>query len=126
MNVRILNSYKGKCFAAFCLSVLIAGTFCVSTPCRADDSLTVDPLKLINWASGPQQINLGEFVNIDLPAGYQMTDLRGARILLESQNSTPPADLVAVVASQSSKWWAVLEFSPKGYVKDAGQIDSDA
>lgn len=89
-----------------------------------------DPLSQITWATGPQQIHLGDYADMDVPAGYQMTDARGARILLESLNNPVPADTIGLItpASGSAKWWAVIEYDSKGYIKnpEAGKLNAAA
>lgn len=133
MNFNFLNSCKNaKHSAAFCFVAILAGSFSVQQ-CTAQQSsvpTVSDPLSQVNWATGPYQLHMGDFADMDLPAGYRMTDVRGARILLESLNQPVPADLVGIIAptSSSAKWWTVVEYDSKGYVKspDMTKVDSAA
>src|SRR5580658_8999247 len=105
MNVRFLNSYNyWKNTAAFCLILILACAFCVSQRCQGETSSTGvtvadDPFKQVNWASGPQHVSLGDFADVDIPAGYRLTDISGARILLQSGNQAVPSDLIGILAS---------------------------
>ncbi len=134
MKVQSLShSKKWGVFSVFCLLVVLAVTLCVCQQSRAAQSpatgaLVDDPFNQIHWAAGPQRITLSDFAYIDIPQGYRMTDVIGARKFLESQNDTVPGDTVGILASTSGNWWAVLEYNTKGYVKDANlqQIDSAA
>jgi uncharacterized membrane-anchored protein len=123
MNVNFLNSCKNaKHSAALCFVAILAGSFSLQQcPAQQSSAPTVsDPLSQVNWATGPYQLHMGDFADMDLPAGYRMTDVRGARTLLESLNQPVPADLVGIIApvSSSAKWWAVIEYDSKGYVKN--------
>jgi uncharacterized membrane-anchored protein len=80
----------------------------------------------ILWATGPQQLSLGDYAYIDIPANYRMTDAHGARIILDSLNNPVPDNLIGILGDTAGKWWAVMEYSPKGFVKDAEQINSAA
>ena len=79
---------------------------------------SVDPLKNVNWIAGPQSGTLG-VADLNIPAGYRFADARGARIILDSVNNPAPDDLIGVLAPASGKWWAILEYSSKGYLKNA-------
>src|ERR1700678_1043075 len=121
MNVRFLNCFKSSGHSAvFCLVAILAASFS-SQQCRAQQSsipIVSDPLTQINWATGPQEVHLGDFADMAVPSGYRMTDANGARILLESMNNPVPSDLVGLIApaTGAGKWWAVVEYDPKGYI----------
>ena len=81
----------------------------------------------VNWVSGPQTINLADAANIDIPAGYRLTDVSGARLFLQAANNPVPKNLIGLLSTDSGKWWAVVEYTPEGYVKDAdARIDAAA
>lgn len=134
MKDRFLNrSIKWESSAIFCLIVVVVGTLCVCPQSRAGQSpaasaMVDDPMSQIHWAAGPQRITLGDFAYIDIPQGYRLTDVLGARKFLESQNDSIPGDMIGILSSTSGNWWAVLEYNTKGYIKDAGAqpIDSAA
>jgi uncharacterized membrane-anchored protein len=127
MNVRHMQSFGGwKRSATTCLIPVLAVLFTFYSQGQGQQasagSLPVDPN--IMWAAGPQQLSLGDYAFIDLPAGYRMTDAHGARIILDSLNNPVPGNLIGVLSDTAGKWWAVMEYSPKGFVKDAEQINS--
>lgn len=128
MNVRHFNTFeKLKRALSFCVAGtgIVAGIICMDSQGLAQSF--ADPLK-INWISGPQQITIGSYANVNIPSGYRFADGNGARIILESENNPVPNDLIGIIAANSGKWCAVMEYSPKGYVKnpDTGQLNTTA
>lgn len=129
MNVRFLKTFAGATRSAV-LCIFAAVISCWFAQCQAQQSAQLsalfhDPLKQITWISGPQKINIGDFADINIPEGYRLTGAHGARIILDTLNNPVPDDVVGVLASDSGNWWAVLEYSSKGYVKiaDAAKIN---
>jgi uncharacterized membrane-anchored protein len=95
----------------------------------SQSDVSVDPLKYVNWISGPQKVTLGDFADINIPKGYRLTDVHGAKMVLESLNIPTPDELAGILAPTSGgKWMAVLQYSPKGYIKspDVTKIDTTA
>jgi uncharacterized membrane-anchored protein len=129
MKVRYLKSFKTcERSTTFCL-VAILGVLSLSwQQCRAQQSSLDSSMFLsgssVNWISGPQSLSVGDYADIQIPQGYRWVDGQAARTVLESQNNPVPADLIGVIAPDSGKWWAVVEFSPKGYLKDPKQFSS--
>ena len=97
----------------------------------SQSAITVDPLKYVSWTSGPQKVSLAlgsqTIADVNIPQGYRLTGTRGARIILDSVNNPAPDDVIGVLAPNSGKWWALLEYSFRGFVKDANiaQINAD-
>jgi uncharacterized membrane-anchored protein len=87
-----------------------------------------DPLKYVNWISGPQNVTLENVAAISIPDDCRLTDVHGARMILASFNDTIPDDLAGIIAPASGKWIAILEYSPAGYVADPDptKIDTKA
>lgn len=131
MNVQSLNPSGGvrRVVAAFLLGV-VTGTACVQPSLAQQFSsqsvVFADPLKQLNWISGPQNITIGDFAKVTIPDGYRFTDARGARVILENANTPVPNDLVGVLADKAGTWWAVLQYDKTGYIKstDLAKIDS--
>jgi uncharacterized membrane-anchored protein len=128
MNVRYLKSSKAcERSTTFCL-IAILGVFSVSVQqqCRAQSSLDSNMFSgsAANWISGPQALSVGNYADIQVPLGYRWVDGQAARAVLESQNNPVPDDLIGVIAPDSGKWWAVVEFAPDGYLKDAKEFSS--
>lgn len=122
MKVRYLKNLKTcERSTTFCL-VAILGAFSLSLQpqCRAQSSLdsTAFSGSAANWISGPTTMSVGDYADIQVPQGYRWVDGQAARAVLESQNNPVPDDLIGVLAPDSGKWWAVVEFTPNGYLKD--------
>ena len=69
-------------------------------------------------------MSVGDYADIQIPQGYRWVDGQAARAALESQNNPVPDDLVGVLAPDSGKWYAVVEFTPNGYLKDPKEFTS--
>jgi uncharacterized membrane-anchored protein len=124
MNVSYLKAFGRWQYATICFVVVLVSSFSPLQHAQAQGALlqsgaSSDEFSQINWISGPQKMNLGDFADIDLPAGYHLTDAHGARMILADINNPIPDDVVGVIAPVSGKWWALVEYSPKGYIKNA-------
>jgi uncharacterized membrane-anchored protein len=92
--------------------------------CRGDVVSSIPPAlpqqeKSISTAT--DKATLGDYANIEVPQGYRFIDAETARVMLEQMNSPVAPGLVGVIAPESRKWWAVLEFNETGYVKDVDE-----
>jgi len=132
MNIRFLKTTTGLVrTAVICLLGGMAGVICSHQQCQAQQSSQPaqlnDPLLQINWISGPQKRSIGNIADINIPQGYRLTaDAEGARFILDTLNVPVPDDVVGVLTPNSGKWWVLLEYSPKGYVNDAGMAQFNA
>jgi uncharacterized membrane-anchored protein len=131
MNVQSLKTSDGvrNVVAACLLGVVTSTAFTqqsLAQQSAAQPLIFADPLKQINWISGPQKISIGDFADVNIPGGYRFTDAHGARVILENANTPVPNDLIGVLADSTGTWWSVLEYDKNGYVKsaDMAQIDS--
>lgn len=131
MNVQTLNPPVGVRRAVVaCLLGVVTGTACLqqslAQQSQSQSVVFSDPLKQINWISGPQSISIGDFARVNIPDGYRFASASGARVILENANAPVPNDLIGVLADKGGTWWAVLEYDKSGYVKSADftQIDS--
>jgi uncharacterized membrane-anchored protein len=80
----------------------------------------------VRWTSGPAKGTLSNakrdaFAEIEIPLGYRLTDMLGARALLKRMKNPIPDGLAGILAPDSGKWWVVLAFSDIGYVKNASK-----
>lgn len=135
MKFRLFKSSRGwACLMVSSLIPILVALLCFQQQCQAQqqfDSVSdasVDPLKYVNWISGPQKVTLGDFADVNIPQGYRLTDVHGAKMVLESFNDPIPDDLVGILVPVSGKWMAMLQYSPKGYVKnpDVTKINTTA
>lgn len=133
MNVQSIKTPGGvRHVVAACLVGVVTGTVCVqqslAQQANSQSPVFSDPLKQINWISGPQKVSIGSFADVSIPNGYRFTDARGARVILDNANTPVPNDLIGVLADSGGTWWAVMEYDKNGYIKsaDLSQIDSAA
>jgi uncharacterized membrane-anchored protein len=76
---------------------------------------------------GPQQVDAGHDVMIDLPAGYLFLDAPQAKQLMESHGTFHNENLLGVIAHPDANWTVTVRFTEDGYVKDdeAEKMDAD-
>src|ERR1700677_1447864 len=126
MKVLYLKSFKTcERSTTFCLvAILGALSLSLQPQCRAQSSLDSTVLSGPAAIPGPQTMSVGDYADIQIPQGYRWVDGQAARAVLESQNNPVPDDLVGVLAPDSGKWWAVVEFTANGYLKDPKEFTS--
>jgi len=74
------------------------------------------------------KVSLGDYADMEVPAGYHFVAAGPARVLLERMNNPVAPGLLGVLAPQNGNWLAVLEFDEIGYLKNPGaqHIDTAA
>jgi uncharacterized membrane-anchored protein len=75
---------------------------------------------------GPQLVELGSNVEIDLPAGVLLFERAEARKMLE-QVGDDGENVLGIVQTVGSSWWILIEYDDVGYVsdKDANELDAN-
>jgi uncharacterized membrane-anchored protein len=135
MKFRRLKIPRGRVYAIItCLVPILTALLCLPPAGQAQQSLAApsgvfaDPLKYVNWISGPQNVTVEDIADICVPDGCRLTEVHGARMILASFNDAIPDDLIGIIAPASGKWMGILEYSPAGYVEDPdmSRIDSNA
>ncbi|HTV42347.1 MAG TPA: DUF2167 domain-containing protein [Candidatus Sulfotelmatobacter sp.] len=135
MKVQYFNAPNGiRKTVGFCLIGVLTGAALVQqslaqAPSSQSQSLVFsDPLKQINWISGPQTVGDGDIADVAIPDGYRFANASGARVILENTSAPVPNDLAGVLANNAATWYAIFEFAPNGYVSSdsLANIDSSA
>lgn len=134
MNTWHSTNCKDWAYSTIVLITTFAAFLCLQHQCRAQQALAaqsvtaLDTLKYVTWVSGPQEVTLGDIADINIPYGYRLTDVHGARMILANLNDPIPDDLVGILAPASGKWMAILEYAPDGYLKnpDGMKVDTKA
>lgn len=86
----------------------------------------------IKWTDGPTVGRLGSVAQIEVPAGYRFSGVRGAVRFLELTENVPTGRelgiLIPDVEDDSEFWFVIFEYDESGYVKDEdkGELDADA
>lgn len=82
----------------------------------------------VQWVVGPAKVSLGAVAELEIPADYRFADERSARALLEQLRNPVPKKLAGFLIPPSGEWFALVELSEPGYVKDddAVQLDAEA
>lgn len=74
---------------------------------------------------GPKLVDLGNAVELDLPADMLLVDATAARQLLEA-GGDDATGVVALVAKRDAPWIVVISYDAVGYVSDEEADDLDA
>lgn len=81
----------------------------------------------VHWVVGPAKVNLAGVAEMEIPADYRFADERSARLLIEQLRNPVPKNLVGLLIPPSGEWFALVELSEPGHVKDddAAGLDSE-
>lgn len=76
--------------------------------------------------AGPQRVDLGDGIGIDLPAGVVLYEKAQARAMLEAWGSHTEG-VLGLVTRPDREWFVVIQYEPIGYVTDtdADELDPD-
>jgi uncharacterized membrane-anchored protein len=72
---------------------------------------------------GPQKIELGDDLVLDLPADMAFFEHAGAKEIMEASGNVVGDDLRGLVVKRDSKWWVTVRYVGDGYVKDNDAAD---
>jgi uncharacterized membrane-anchored protein len=110
---------------------LAAAAFLAGAPARAaDDASTASSensaaqeMRKLPWQEGPADGAVGSRAHLSVPKGHSLLpEANGAKFLELTGNLPEEGNTVLV----GDHWWATLEFSDSGYVKDDEKLDPDA
>ena len=97
---------------------LSASTVMWHQPCKADP--IAPPLtQATEWTAGPATASLGTVAEIKIGPGYKFADAAAAADLLARGKLPAPQHPLGILAPDSERWLAVIDFAEVGYVKDA-------
>lgn len=125
----MLCSYQSgnmkRAMPTLALFVLSTSTVMWYQPAEADPMAPPLP-QTTEWNSGPTAASLGTVADIKIGPGYKFADATAASGLLARAKISAPQNPLGILAPDSERWWAVIDFAEVGYVKDADkeQIDS--
>jgi len=79
------------------------------------------------WKPGPEKIDLGHDLDVDLPEAYVLLGMPEAGKLLEKLGNFHNENLLAVIASKddAAEWFVTVRYEEEGFVKDDETIDAD-
>lgn len=111
------------------LMAIFAASFCLlGEPVAAQEDFLSPPahVNAPQWVVGPATAPVGDAAEITIPDGCRFTDQQGARAVLASSRQPVPANLLGLLFPDSRQWYAIIQFTEIGYVKDAGKSNLDA
>lgn len=83
-------------------------------------------LAALGWVHGPQHVDMVGNSGLDLPADYTFLPWKEAETFMHMMENPTYGDEFQVFAPASLRWFAVVSFSPDGYVSDDEEIDKDS
>ncbi len=83
------------------------------------------PAALPPHLEGPRLVDLGNGVEIDLPAGMILFE-RAAAEKLEREDGNDPTGVVAMVVGKGGDWWMSVDYIERGHVTDSDGDQLDA
>ena len=100
-----------------------AGRAAGAPEAAAEPAATVEPE--VPHLEGPRRVDLGEQIEIDLPAGFTLYERAQARELLQKSGSNA-ANVLALVGRSDKNWVVIISYDDVGYVtdSDADELDS--
>lgn len=104
------------------LSVLLT-----SWVARAEAPPPPAPEPQFHWKQGPQPIELGHQIRMDLPAHYIFLGMPEADTLLKRFGGLHNENLLGVVASDdpNAGWFVTVRYDEDGHVDDSEKVDAD-
>jgi uncharacterized membrane-anchored protein len=80
----------------------------------------------LHWQSGPSDVAALKNAKLKLPAHYVYLDSDEADDFLRLTENIPGDVPEQILAPDDMHWWASVDFSDDGYVKDEEQLDNEA
>jgi len=85
----------------------------------------VRQVESLGWVRGPAIVPIGDQASLRLPKGVRYLPPEATSKFLQL-NGNPPTDHDYTIMSETSGWFAILEFDPAGYVSDKEKVDPEA
>ncbi|HWO27146.1 MAG TPA: DUF2167 domain-containing protein [Kofleriaceae bacterium] len=110
---------------ALTMGVVLVLAAVAAAPARAADAGATG--HEVPHVAGPRRIDLGDGVELDLPAGAVLYERTAARALLEAAGNHSEG-VLGVVMRTDRRWVLVIEHEPIGYVSDAdaGELEPES
>src|SRR5262249_5084439 len=79
------------------------------------------------WKPGPEKVDLGHDLDIDLPEPYVFLGMPYAGKMLEKFGTFHNENLLGVITGkdESADWLVTVRYEEEGYVKDDETVDAD-
>ncbi len=94
-----------------------------AVPAFADENSDAAEMKKLPWQQGPANGAVGSRSTLQIPEGASLLPESSGSRFLELTGNLPEQGNTVLVRDH---WWATLEFTDSGYVKDDEKLDADA
>ncbi|GAB2178376.1 DUF2167 domain-containing protein [Dongia sp. agr-C8] len=104
------------------------GLFCMAPDSRGDESSDAlwKQIEALHWQDGPTEVAALKNAKLKLPARYVFLDSNEADDFLRLTENISGDVPEQILAPDDLHWWASVDFSEDGYVKDEETLDNDA
>ncbi len=108
--------------------LLIIFAAMLSLPAFGDPNPTPIATNDTSAAASMAKANLGDLAEIEVPKGFRLIDTNRASAFLRQTGNRAPAGFLGILAHDSANWFAVIDFTEIGFLKDAEKqgLDSNA
>src|SRR5882724_312165 len=83
-------------------------------------------VQALHWVDGPKDVPALGNATLNLPGDYIFLDNEDTKKFMVLNENPPDAVDEQLFAPKDLHWFATIDFSPDGYVKDDEPIDADA
>src|SRR5579859_950033 len=90
----------------------------LSLQARADQSPTPAGTNDASSSDTVAKASLANVADIEIPKGFRLIDRNRTGSYLKQTGNRVPAGLLGILAHESANWFAVMEFTEVGYLKD--------
>jgi uncharacterized membrane-anchored protein len=109
------------------LVAFLVGCFIYHVPAQAQSENEIaNQIFALPWIVGPQKVPAVEGATFTLLPGARFLDVGATPKFMElTQNPRTGQEREQLFAPEDLRWFAILEFSADGYIKDDEEIDAD-
>jgi uncharacterized membrane-anchored protein len=119
--------FRSRTAVAFAAAL---GLLWVAQDSRADETADAEAvwkkIDALHWQQGPKDVSALRNATLKLPEQYVYLDSDEADDFLRLTENIPGDIPEQILAPKDFHWWASVDFSDDGYVKDEEKLDNDA
>jgi uncharacterized membrane-anchored protein len=101
---------------------LAAWSFVSAAAAEADTDIG-EQIRALNWVAGPADVAALQNATIQLPGHYVFLDNTDAKAFMRLTENIPGDAPEQIFGPEDLHWWAFIEYSDDGYVKDQEELD---
>lgn len=116
--------FHGALLLAWCMSFALRAQEAAPEPASANPVAAAFAAAEPVMVRGPAEVTLGDQATLALPAGRIFIPKAEAGRIIQAMGNAPDAELQGLVVGDGG-WFAVIDYTPSGYIKDDEAKDWD-